>query len=216
MRYVTCLLRPEAGHFDAIHRALSRESGVVLERIHHIHMLGEGRAVVLYGLDGGVDHISGIFDEQPDVDLFDVSRGAGGVYVYVHCWVNELVEALLRVPRNHEIIAETPMVYTDDGGLRVTLVGEEGSIRRAIYSLPSGVSRNIERTGKYLPYGERLYSQLTDRQRETLRVAVQRGYFEDPRSVTYADIADELDVSPGTVGTIIRKVEATVMPAIVP
>lgn len=216
MRYVTCLLRPKAGHFDSIHKAFSQKSTVKLESIHHIHMLSEGKAVVLYELDGRVDHVADVFDDQPDVDLYDVSEGDEGVFVYVHCWVNELVEALLRVPRSHEVIADTPMVYTDDGGLLLTFVGDEASIRRALDALPRGVKRSTERTGDYLPSGERLVSQLTERQRETLRVAVQRGYFEEPRNATYADLADDLGVTPGTVGTTLRRVEATVLPAIVP
>lgn len=36
---------------------------------------------------------------------------------------------------------------------------------------------------------------LTDAQREALRLAYERGYFDSPRTTTLAEIADELDIS---------------------
>jgi hypothetical protein len=36
---------------------------------------------------------------------------------------------------------------------------------------------------------------LTDKQRETLELAIERGYFDRPRGATLEDIADELDVT---------------------
>ncbi|MDZ7731126.1 MAG: helix-turn-helix domain-containing protein [Natrialbaceae archaeon] len=46
---------------------------------------------------------------------------------------------------------------------------------------------------------------LTDTQRETLLVAYDHGYFEDPRSVTVADLATALDISPSATSTRLRR-----------
>lgn len=40
---------------------------------------------------------------------------------------------------------------------------------------------------------------LTDKQRETLELAIDRGYFDRPRGATLAEIADELDVTTSAV-----------------
>lgn len=50
------------------------------------------------------------------------------------------------------------------------------------------------------PTDERLVDRLTARQQEVLAVAVERGYYDDPRGATHADIADELGLAPATVG----------------
>ncbi|MDZ5809847.1 bacterio-opsin activator domain-containing protein [Halorubrum sp. AD140] len=54
-----------------------------------------------------------------------------------------------------------------------------------------------------------LAERLTDRQWNTLRLAFERGYFERPRRITQEGIAEELDLSPSTVGqhlhTALRK-----------
>lgn len=46
---------------------------------------------------------------------------------------------------------------------------------------------------------------LTDLQRETLSVALRRGYFEVPRSATLSDLADELGVSKQAVSERLRR-----------
>lgn len=46
---------------------------------------------------------------------------------------------------------------------------------------------------------------LTDIQRETLAVAVRRGYFEVPRAATLSDLADELGVSKQAVSERLRR-----------
>lgn len=49
---------------------------------------------------------------------------------------------------------------------------------------------------------------LTDRQREVLRTAVQRGYFEVPRESRLADLAAVLDIDTSTASEILRRGEA--------
>jgi predicted DNA binding protein len=45
-------------------------------------------------------------------------------------------------------------------------------------------------------------------------IAVEMGYYDTPRQVTYDDIAAEVDVAPGTVGEILRKVESRLLNAL--
>ncbi|WP_121821638.1 helix-turn-helix domain-containing protein [Halostella salina] len=46
---------------------------------------------------------------------------------------------------------------------------------------------------------------LTDKQREVLRLAHERGYFSQPRDVTLEELAGELDVSPQAVSARIQR-----------
>ncbi|MFC7226211.1 helix-turn-helix domain-containing protein [Salinirubellus salinus] len=52
---------------------------------------------------------------------------------------------------------------------------------------------------------------LTETQRETLRTAVRRGYFEVPRRVTATDLAEELGVTPQAVSERIRRATNSVL-----
>ncbi|ELZ01423.1 helix-turn-helix domain-containing protein [Natrialba aegyptia] len=48
---------------------------------------------------------------------------------------------------------------------------------------------------------------LTDRQREALTLAVSRGYYESPRQVTAAELAEELDISQPSLSSLLRRGE---------
>lgn len=48
---------------------------------------------------------------------------------------------------------------------------------------------------------------LTDRQREALNLAVSRGYYESPRQVTAAELAEELDISQPSLSSLLRRGE---------
>jgi predicted DNA binding protein len=51
---------------------------------------------------------------------------------------------------------------------------------------------------------------LTERQQEVLEVALELGYYDVPRQATHNDIAERLDLSVGTVGEHLQKIEARV------
>ena len=98
----------------------------------------------------------------------------------------------------------------------MTVIGEEATIRETIATVPDDVRLKLEETGEYEPSARRLFDRLTTRQQETLRVAIEAGYYEVPRRATHADVAEELDRTGGTVGEHLRKIEAAVLTAIVP
>ncbi len=52
---------------------------------------------------------------------------------------------------------------------------------------------------------------LTDRQREVVREAVDRGYYETPRACTLSDIADALAVNKSTVGDVLNRAEGRII-----
>jgi predicted DNA binding protein len=82
--------------------------------------------------------------------------------------------------------------------------------------LSESVEFRLLLTGEYAPGGEGFFQQLTPRQQETLRTAVEVGYYDEPRRVTYRDIADRLQISAGTVGEHLRKIEAKILTDVVP
>ncbi|WP_247000049.1 helix-turn-helix domain-containing protein [Halosolutus gelatinilyticus] len=51
--------------------------------------------------------------------------------------------------------------------------------------------------------------ELPDEQREALRAAVERGYYETPRRIELSDLADELDVPRSTLSYRLRRAEAS-------
>lgn len=58
-------------------------------------------------------------------------------------------------------------------------------------------------------------SPLTDKQRETLLAALDRGYYHTPREVTLSELADELGMAASTTSEILHRAEESVVKAFV-
>lgn len=216
MRYVKFVLIPPDGGLHPADKRLADDPAVTRTALHNLNLLDDGTAVTLYQLDGDAEHIEAILADCSEILAYNVSKTGDSAHAYIHFETNDTVAALLGVPQEHEIILDTPIEYTPRGGLRMTVVGEEETIRGTIAAVPDGVRLKLEETGEYEPSVRRLFAQLTTRQQETLRAAVEAGYYEVPRRATHADVAQTLDRTGGTVGEHLRKIEAAVLTAIVP
>jgi len=135
----------------------------------------------------------------------------------LHYRPSDLTLELLAIHNQHAVLLDYPLEYTgpENRCLRVSEIGREEALRRVIEETRSLVDVEIERLGTYDPSDERPFTELTDRQREVLRVAVEEGYYEEPRQVTYEDIAVRLDCSAGTVGQHLRRIEARLMSTLI-
>lgn len=216
MRYVKFVLIPPDGALHPTDKRLADDAAVTRTALHNINLLDDGTAVTLYQLDGDPERVDSILADCAEVIAYTVSETDNGVHVYIHFETNDTLAGLLGVTQEHEVILDTPVEYTDRGGLRITVVGEEETIRRTMTAVPESVRLKLEETGEYEPTARRLFARLTTRQQETLRAAVEAGYYEVPRRATHADVAAMLDRTGGTVGEHLRKIEATVLTAIVP
>ena len=215
MRYVRTVVIPREGWLHPIDRKLAEEPSVTRELLHNISLLDDGTAIVLYQLTGDVDRLEAIGD-SPEIIDYHLSANDDRITVYAHFEANDTVRELLTLFREHELVLDMPLEYTARGGLRATIIGDESVIREVIPKAPDGVAFNLEQIGDYEPEEERLFSMLTKRQQETLKAALEVGYYRVPREATHKDIAEYLDRSDGTVGEHLRKIEAKVMTAISP
>lgn len=86
-----------------------------------------------------------------------------------------------------------PIKYTEDGGQRVTMVGNEEDLPDA-ESIPDEIDMELVSTESYHPEAEGVFADLTDRQREVLEMSLRLGYYENPRGVTHEEIAADGDL----------------------
>ena len=216
MRYVDFLLIPRGRYLHPVTAAIADDPSVHREALHHFNVLEDGTAVALVEFSGGIDRLESITGDNPDVLSYDLSESETGAFVYSRITADEELQQLYSVPQRRELVLDTPMRYTDRGALEVRAIGNQQSIREAIGDVPDGLGLKFLSTGEYDPDRPEADDQLTERQREILRTAVEMGYYEEPRQANYQDLADELDLSSGTVGEPLRKIESTVLKRLVP
>lgn len=76
--------------------------------------------------------------------------------------------------------------------------------------LDDGISLNIGRLGdaEQLQYDSLADVSMPKEQRETLREAIEHGYYETPRDITVSELSDELDIPKSTLSYRLRQIEA--------
>jgi predicted DNA binding protein len=216
MQYAELRLFPSAAGFHPADRAIVEATGVERIAIHHFNRLDDGTVVLLYQLRGDPDLTRSVLSEHGDVLAYSVSQAGLELHAYVHFQPVEAMSALFQLPQEYRIVIDTPVECFPDGSIQVAAIGQREHLTAALELIPETITVELESIQPYEPDNRRLYSSLTDRQQEILRVAVSVGYYDVPRDATYADVAAELDLAPVTVGEHLRKAESRVFSEIVP
>ena len=209
MRYVTIVIA-QTNDECSTNGECATDPVVEGKAIHYINLLEDGTGVALYQLRGDLEQSAKALEADPEVLSVERSAASDGL-VYLHFQANDQMTDLLGIFRRYEIVVDWPMEYTDSGGLRVTMLGEDKKIREAIAEIPDGVQILLEGIGDYHSDTRQLASLLTARQQELLELAIEEGYYEMPRRATLSDLAEQVDITAGTVGEHLRKIESKVI-----
>ncbi len=217
MRSVTYRFSPDGDLVDAGEWGLADCAGR-LEAIQHVRLLADGSALAraIIGEEPATQgprlaELEGIRDVQ-------TASGPDGTLVQLHFWPGEALAGLLDAYRAHAAELDFPLEVVDPAAptLRLVATGHIDELKGLIDESRAAGSVTIEEVGSYEAPSERLFAGLTDRQQQVLRTALDRGYYDVPRDVTYEDIARDLDCSASTVGQHLRRIEATALSAMVP
>lgn len=216
MRYATIIVHQNEETFHPIAHRLDQEPSLQRKAIHAIKLLDDGTIALLGEVEGDLDRYRELMRDSPEVRTFAVSGDESG-YVYSQVESSEQARKMLERRDRGDFVVKMPIEYTDDGGRKVTVIGQEESLLGLSELFDVGATElELVSTGPYSPDAEGVFAGLTDRQREVLEVALELGYYENPRQATLEDIAVELDVDHGTVGKHIRAIESKVFEKYVP
>lgn len=99
-----------------------------------------------------------------------------------------------------------PPLDLTEGTIKVNLIGSSANITQFLRETEelSDISIEIIRKSELKFIGN---PRLTNKQENILKVAVRFGYYDIPRRITVAELAEKLNLSPSTVTEHIRKAE---------
>lgn len=216
MQAVEVRVTTDRGWFGPFHRAVAGADDIALVAVHELRLLNDGTSVMLYEYRGEETTARTIASEHLDAAGTDWQTGTIGdaQLMYANAEPSPLVAGLLALLDEYRVVVDWPIEFRSDEEVRVTLVGDHDEIREACASVPEGVRLRVDRTGEYRSDPEGLLAQLTPREREVLWLAVDRGYYRNPREASYEDLASALGRSTGTVGEHLRNAEAKVLSAL--
>lgn len=213
MRYLQLQIRfpPEVRHpmhqflveHDSIRRAHLRHWNFsnpeyVTTLLHIVGDVEEGREEYITALDA-VETV-----QEYEVTLVDDRS----FYVYVRESAHGFASRLRTLLTDTELLVVPPIEYGTDGEMLFEVAGQQDALQSLLANLPDRLSVSVNRLGEYDAHRESRVTALTDRQREVLDVARERGYYEIPRRAGVREIADEVGCSKSTAANHLRKAEA--------
>lgn len=215
MRQATFVISAGRGGLHPADAAIAAEPDIQRLTIRQIDILDDGTGIVLYTSRGDLERGKQLLDARNDIYSVDYVGETNGVTL-VHFEPNDTVRDLLAVGRSQVIALDLPIECLPDGGVRVTVIGNDAAISEAVDDMPESLALSLESMGEYDPDRSDPFASLTERQQEILLTALELGYFETPRETNQEAIAEELGVSTATVGEHLRRIQAKLVPSVVP
>ena len=212
MRYLTVLVKPDEGKaFHPLGKELTADPSIKRRAIHHIELLDDDTVLLFAEASGSKERYKQIMEESPHVIGY-LTAGDDRWMAVSQFEPTEEVRQSLKLQRESLLVIETPVHFTSDNHLKVTYLGTDESFNN-LYKHAREI-RDIEleilNMGDYRVDKSSFGRMITGRQEEVLEVAVDLGYYSEPRQASLVDIGKVVGISPGTVGEHLRKVEERV------
>ena len=158
----------------------------------------------IWGYGDDLDEFERAMDESPNVRSMAVLDRLDDRALYKIEWEDPAEQLISGIAETDATILEA---YSDEEWtFRIRFDDHAGLAAFNRYCTAHGISYQLDRVSALadtVPTASRY--DLTEPQYEALRLAVEQGYFEVPREVTFEELADELGVSVQAVSERVRR-----------
>ena len=170
------------------------------------------RLGILHYAHGKPDPLEAAIRDIPEVLGYDIQRvGDEAFYVYLQDATTESLGEMFGSLTAGALIVVPPIVYHEDGRVTVSLFGPDDRLQAAVEGIPDPVEVQVEAVGGLEAAAPGARTSVTERQREAVEAALERGYYDVPRTADHEDVADAIDCAPSTAAEHLRKAEAAVV-----
>ncbi|WP_313692430.1 helix-turn-helix domain-containing protein [Halorarum halobium] len=216
MKHLRVTVHVDDDHAPEFFELLASSSSIAETRLVDWSMTAGERSTLLYTVDGD----PATFAERAadtagieSVELSGTTRGRTYALVVMRPRETPLFAAINRASAEAGLIVRKPIVYRD-GTMSARVVGEAAVLQRALDAAPDGVDVRIDEIGQLRGHADDPVVSLSDRQREAVAVALELGYYNQPREATHEDVAVELDCAAPTASDHLQKAEARIVRAV--
>ncbi|MBX0296653.1 helix-turn-helix domain-containing protein [Haloarcula nitratireducens] len=165
---------------------------------------------------GSYDHLEPILAASSYVEGYEIlPLSDRNCYCYLRGEATAASRSLFEVFTQGTLLTIPPIVLNEDETVTLTLVGAQSDMQAAMDALPDAVTVTIEEVGGSRVATESIIASLPTRQREALEVAVARGYYEIPRTVTLEQLATDLECATATAAEHLRKAESRIITSLI-
>lgn len=213
MKHLRVTVHVDDEHAPDFFKLLADSPAIAETRLVDWSMSAGEQSTLLYIVDGN----PAVFAEQAvdtagidSVELSDTTQGQTYILVVMRPLETPLFAPIYQASSQTGIIVRKPIIYRD-GTMTARVVGDAPALQRALEAAPNNVEVQIDEISRLRSHDDDPVANLSDRQREAVAVALELGYYNQPRGTTHEDIAAELDCAPPTASDHLQKAEANIV-----
>ncbi|MFB6361706.1 MAG: helix-turn-helix domain-containing protein [Halobacteriales archaeon] len=211
MQYVDLTIELPRSMQHPMERFLRTEGAVDREELITWNLTPEGAEYALFRVEGDISQYRARIGEVESVVEYTLTAvDDGSFYAYV-CQETRQADEQLRAAFARRNLVVVPPISYDDRGMHLTVVGAGSDLTAMVEDVPEPIAVTVESVGDYDRYHGTPVADLTERQLEAVKAAVERGYYAVPREAPLETVADALGCAPSTASTLLRKAEQAVL-----
>lgn len=149
------------------------------------------------------DRLEAGLEGDRTIEAYERVIRLGDESVYAFTYSDDAILFSTEIARLNGVILE----FENEGTawrLKIWFPSREGAQRLWDFASDHDVDVELDRINAYSSILEGRYG-LTEAQREAILLALEAGYFNEPRGATLGDIADELDISKPSASRLLRR-----------
>lgn len=213
MKYIRVTGTPNPEKAPESFRVLAGSSSVTEARLFDLNVSPDGRPTGLFEVDGDSDRVRDELDGANGLSTIEIAPVNGGTFNLLATLAPSTVplqrDAFGAITREQLVVVK-PIVYRD-GHVHARIVGSSTALQTALGAFPSDINLTVNTIGEFDRSRDTPVSKLSNRQREAVVTAFNRGYYEHPRETTHEEIAAQLGCAPNTVSEHLQKAEQKIM-----
>ncbi|OVE85340.1 helix-turn-helix domain-containing protein [Natronolimnobius baerhuensis] len=215
MKRVRITLRPTGAYAPPIYELLAGDADY-LEQTHIVNWnVATPPTTFLLWLRGDYRRFGDVLETHETVHDYEIlPLSARECHCFFQGEVATAARALFKNFTQGSLMTVPPIECNDDGSNTFTLIGSDTDIQAAVDGVPDGVSVTVDAVGGAGVAPERVLDRLAPRQREAIKIALERGYYDAPRRATIDEIAEELECATATAAEHLQKGESVVIAAL--
>ncbi|WP_435159600.1 helix-turn-helix domain-containing protein [Haladaptatus sp. DFWS20] len=216
MKYVRLTLRHPTELRNPMRTFIMEHDAMERAELLNWNLSHADRDYVLFRIVGDREAYRDAVEEQPMILAYDLTPLSDtSFYAYIAHEKRDVDDEFRTAFAGTSILVIPPIIYTSDGAMRMELVGKGEDMNAVMDGMDADIDVVVEQIGEYDSPRMRLWSELTERQREALETAVEVGYYDVPRESGVEDVAEKLGCAASTASTHLRNAESRIVPELV-
>lgn len=210
MRSLSLRLYFDERSVHPMHAFISDDDRYGPTRLRQWNPTGRGTNLMVFHVAGPEAPYTDALEESPSVQYYETAASAtgSGFALLIEDAITDIARDIVEAYADERVVVIPPVVFYPDRSADLELLGPNPALQGVLDRIPESIDADVRRLTATGPPMTPSVDRLTDRQRQILSIALEVGYYDEPRRATLEEVATEAGLATGTVAEHVRKAEA--------